>query len=153
MSAVSKLSALALTYPYQVIRSRIQVRFIFVRYITRLHTYLRTTPLLTYTPTYRPPSNVLGKAKGFADSIVEWGRTSCASFLELASLLSYMRTLHGCYGHLRREEKPKNEIRLESARLFLYRDMHRILGTRICSHRNHVQRINQRHHSPTCEKE
>jgi hypothetical protein len=117
MSGASKLWALALTYPYQVIRSRIQVRCILGCCIlgcciTSLHSYLRTI-LLTYTPTYRPPSNVLGKARGFVDSIVEWGRTSCASFLELASLSSYTRTLHGCCGHLQHEEKPENEKMFE----------------------------------------
>jgi hypothetical protein len=104
MSGASKLWALALTYPYQVIRSRIQVRrSLFAA--SHLHPHFRATPPLTYTLTYRPPSNALGKAKGFVGSTVGWGRTSCAFFLELASLLLYTRTLHGYYGHLRREGK------------------------------------------------
>jgi hypothetical protein len=104
MSGASKLWALALTYPYQVIRSRIQVRQSSLA-SSHLHPHFRTTPPLTYTLTYRPPSNALGKAKGFVGSIVGWGRILCVFFLELALLLLYTRTLHGYYGHLRREGK------------------------------------------------
>jgi hypothetical protein len=101
MSGASKLFALAITYPYQVIRSRLQVGPSFrlsVSRVSRILALHRTTPRRTYTPISPPPSNERGKAKVFKVSTVASEQTLFASSLGPVSRLSCMRIWRGCFG-------------------------------------------------------
>lgn len=71
MSGGSKLFALAVTYPYQVIRSRLQVGpslLLLVRRFSHILALHRIMPRRTYTLISPLPSNGHGKAKAFEAS-------------------------------------------------------------------------------------
>ncbi|KAI0922052.1 hypothetical protein AcW1_004133 [Taiwanofungus camphoratus] len=75
MSGASKLGALTITYPYQVVRSRIQVGdfpytcFVLSLPLTCISRDCRTMPRPTYTPPSLPASSVPGSRKAPAASI------------------------------------------------------------------------------------
>lgn len=69
MSGVAKLAAIGLTYPYQVVRSRIQVSSLSSKSTGIGEAQLtldplRIMPLRAYIPTYQPAYVLLGKKKG-----------------------------------------------------------------------------------------
>ena len=104
MSGASKLFALASTYPYQVVRSRIQVRLPLTRpLLPSLHppraysrpSRSRTTPPRTCTRRSPRASRRRGQRRACAASTAGWARTSCASCPGRASPSSCTRTSRG----------------------------------------------------------
>ncbi|KAG6375027.1 mitochondrial carrier domain-containing protein [Boletus reticuloceps] len=100
MSGASKLFALVITYPYQVIRSRIQVGFISssVLRVSRIFPLHRIMPRRTYTLISPPPSSERGKARASKDSTADSEQIWFASSLGHVSRLSCMRTWRGYFG-------------------------------------------------------
>lgn len=99
MSGGSKLFALAVTYPYQVVRSRLQVSsfLLSVRRVLQLALH-RTMPPHTYTLISPPPSNEHGRAKAFKVSTADSEQTLFASFQAHVSRLSCTRIWRGYCG-------------------------------------------------------
>jgi hypothetical protein len=98
MSGIAKLCALTSTYPYQVVRSRIQVSNISHQTcrLVDLLTY-RTMRRHTYTQPYPPPSNGRGLKRAPEAFTVDWVPIWFVFFLELVLLLSYTRIWHGYF--------------------------------------------------------
>lgn len=109
MSGASKLGALSLTYPYQVIRSRLQV----CEYHSSdpcistqiVHSSRRTTRQPTCIQPYPWLSNERGHRKVFEGFIVVWAPISYACYPAPASRLSCTRIWLGCSGLLQHIER------------------------------------------------
>jgi solute carrier family 25 (mitochondrial folate transporter), member 32 len=84
MSATAKLSALTSTYPYQVVRSRIQASAVSALPITTLTQLDRTTRRRTYTPPYLLLSNGPGRKKASKGFTEGWAPTWSVFFQGLA---------------------------------------------------------------------